>query len=195
MTTQSATTQSATTQSASTLAPDTRVEPLEDVSAGDLSDLYDATVAAIESGGGFGWLRPPDYETMKAYWKGVLLVPERSVLVARLDGVIAGSAQLQRAQRNNEAQAAVGTLTTFFVAPWARGHGLAPRLVRAVEDRARAEGLKVLTLDVRATQTRAIEIYERSGYIHWGTNPRYALIDGQWVAGYYYSKDLEAPED
>lgn len=178
----------------STIAPDTKVESLQTLSSGDLSDLYDAATAAIGDGGGFGWLTPPDYDAMKAYWKGVLLVPERELLVARLDGVIAGSAQLQRAPRNNEAQAVVGTLTTFFLAPWARGHGLAPHLVEAVESHARADGLKVLTLDVRATQTRAIEIYERAGYLHWGTNPRYALIDGQWVAGYYYSKDLEAPD-
>lgn len=173
-------------------APPTSVERVTELSNADLNDLYDAAAAAIADGGGFGWLAAPDRDDMIQFWKGVLLVPERDLLVARLDGVIAGSAQLQRAPRNNEAQASIGQLTTFFVAPWARGYGLAPKLVRGVEDLAAAYGLKVLTLDVRATQRRAIEIYERSGYVHWGTNPRYALVDGEWVTGYYYSKDLDA---
>jgi ribosomal protein S18 acetylase RimI-like enzyme len=174
--------------------PTTTVERVSELSLSDLHDLYDAAAAAIADGGGFGWLAPPDRDDMITYWKGVLLVPERDLLIARLDGVIAGSAQLQRSPRNNEAQALVCTLTTFFVAPWARGHGLAPQLVQGVEDLAKAYGLKVLTLDVRATQTRAIEIYERSGYVHWGTNPRYALVDGTWVTGYYYSKDLDTSD-
>jgi len=171
--------------------PLTAVEHVTELSNTDLNDLYDAAAAAIADGGGFGWLATPDPDDMAKFWKGVLLVPERDLLVARLDGVIAGSAQLQRAPRNNEAQADIGQLNTFFVAPWARGHGLAPKLVEGVEELAKAHGLKVLTLDVRATQVRAIEIYERSGYVHWGTNPRYALVDGQWVTGYYYSKDLD----
>ncbi len=175
-------------------APDTVVERVTALSNADLNDLYDAAAAAIDDGGGFGWLQPPDRDDMIQYWKGVLLIPERDLLVARLDGVIAGSAQLQRAPRNNEAQALVGQLTTFFVAPWARGYALAPRLVEGVEELATAYGLKVLTLDVRATQVRAIEIYERSGYVHWGTNPRYARVDGQWVTGYYYSKDLDGSQ-
>ena len=39
----------------------------------------------------------------------MLLVPERRLVVGRLDGIIAGSAQLSRAPRNNEAQAFAGT--------------------------------------------------------------------------------------
>lgn len=171
--------------------PSTLVERVTELNGSDLHDLCDAAEAAIEDGGGFGWLAVPERHVMETYWKGVLLVPERDLLVGRLDGVIAGSAQLQRAARNNEAQAYVGQLTTFFLAPWARGHGLASQLVQAVEAQARAYGLKVLTLDVRATQSRAIQIYERLGYRHWGTNPHYALVDGEWVTGYYYSKDLE----
>lgn len=174
--------------------PTTAVARVTELSGADLHDLYDAAAAAIADGGGFGWLETPERDDMITYWKGVLLVPERDLLVARLDDVIAGSAQLQRAPRNNEAQALVGQLSTFFVAPWARGYGLAPRLVDGVETLAKAYGLKVLTLDVRATQSRAIEIYERSGYVHWGTNPRYARVGGQWITGYYYSKDLDVSD-
>ena len=48
----------------------------------------------IIEGGGFGWLKPPPRQVLENYWKGVLLVPERRLVVGRLDGIIAGSAQL-----------------------------------------------------------------------------------------------------
>jgi ribosomal protein S18 acetylase RimI-like enzyme len=156
----------------------------------DLHDLCDAAEAAILHGGGFGWLTPPPRQTMEAYWQGVLLVPERELFVGRLDGTIAGSAQLVRPPRNNEAQSLTGQLTTFFVAPWARGHGLAPALVAGVEAAARANGLRVLNLDVRDTQARAIEVVEEAGFVRWGIHPHYAWADDTWVTGYFYYKDL-----
>ena len=156
----------------------------------DLHDLCDAAEAAIQHGGGFGWLTTPPRQTMEAYWRGVLLVPERELFVGRLDGTIAGSAQLVRPPRNNEAQILTAQLTTFFVAPWARGHGLAPALVAGVADAARANGLRVLNLDVRETQTRAIEVVEEAGFVRWGTHPHYAWADGRWVTGLFYYKDL-----
>lgn len=175
-------------------APATAVEALAHYAGPDLHDLCDAADAAIVDGGGFGWLAVPPRDVMVGYWKGVLLVPERELFVARLDGTICGSAQLVRPTRHNEAGAAVGTLTTFFIAPWARGHGLAPKLVQAVEARARALELRIMQLDVRETQKRAIEVYGQLGYRRWGTNPHYALVEGRWLAGHYYSKDLSDPD-
>src|SRR3546814_11915684 len=93
---------------------------------------------------------------MEAYWQGVLLVPERELFVGRLDGTIAGSAQLVRPPRNNEAQSLTAHLTTFFVAPLARGHGLAPALVARVEEAARMACLRVLSFALRETQTRPL---------------------------------------
>ena len=100
------------------------VDRLTKFSGTDLDDLCEATESAITEGGGFGWLKPPPRQVLENYWKGVLLVPERRLVVGRLDGIIAGSAQLSRAPRNNEAQAFAGTLTSAFVAPWARRRGI-----------------------------------------------------------------------
>lgn len=166
------------------------VERVDKLKTGDLHDLCDAADDAIRSGGGFGWLEPPAREVMERYWKGVLVVPERILFVGRLDGVICGSAQLVKPPRNNEAQAHAATLTTGFVAPWARGHGLARKLTLAVEAAAREEGFAVLNLDVRATQEAAITLYEHLGFRRWGTHPRYARVDGRTVAGHFYVKDL-----
>ena len=156
----------------------------------DLADLCDSTESAILDGGGFGWLAPPPRPALERYWKGVLLVPERDLFIGRLEGAVAGSAQLARPPRNNEAQAFAATITANFVAPWARGRGLARALTLAVEAAARDQGFGRLNLDVRATQTGAIQLYESLGFTRWGTNPDYAEVEGRMVAGHYYSKRL-----
>ncbi len=174
--------------------PTLSVERADAFRGAQLHELCEAAEEAIVDGGGFGWLSPPPRATMEAYWKGVLLVPERELFLGSLDGTVAGSAQLLHPSPNQEAQRHCGTLTTFFVAPWARGHGLALRLVQAVEAAARRAGLQVLNLDVRDTQARAIEIYDQLGFTCWGVHPRYVSVDGQWFTGRYYYKDLEPGE-
>jgi ribosomal protein S18 acetylase RimI-like enzyme len=171
-------------------APTTAVERLEAFVSTDLEDLCIAAEDAIKAGGGFGWLSAPPRHIMEAYWRGVLLVPERKLFVARLDGTICGSAQLARPPRNNEAQAFAAQLSSNFMAPWARWHGLARRLVLAVEEAGRAAGFAILNLDVRETQAAAIQLYESLGYVRWGTHPAYARVDDQVIAGHYYFKRL-----
>ncbi len=174
--------------------PTTAVEMLTELRGADLHDLCDATELAIGDGGGFGWLSPPPRDALERFWRGVLAVPGRTLFVGRLDGVIAGSAQLLRPPPNNEAQAFAATLTSYFVAPWARGHGLARRLIEAVEALAREDGFEVLGLDIRATQQAAIQLCLNLGFEHWGTNPFYAKVQGRIVAGYYFCKPLRELE-
>ncbi|HXV25193.1 MAG TPA: GNAT family N-acetyltransferase [Alphaproteobacteria bacterium] len=157
----------------------------------ELTELCEAADDAIRAGGGFGWLKPPPRSVMESYWRGVLLVPERLLFIGRLDGVAAGSAQLLRPARNNEAQAHAATLTINFVAPWARGHGLARLLTRTAEEAARDAGFKILNLDVRETQEAAIQLYESFGYERWGRHPLYAMVEGKPVAGLFYFKRLD----
>src|SRR5512142_3151517 len=158
------------TQPPPEIPPSIAVERLDRFKGADLHDLCDAAVAAINDGGGFGWLRPPPRETMERFWNGVLAVPGRTLFVGRLDGVIAGSVQLLRPPPNNEAQAFCATLTTAFVAPWARNHCLGRLLVQAIERQARDDGFAVLALDVRETRTAAIGLFRALGFVHWGTN-------------------------
>jgi len=171
--------------------PRISVEPVTRFSGNDLHELCEAAEDGINAGGGFGWLKPPRRHVMEAYWRGVLMVPERQLFLGRLDGVVAGSAQLLKATRNNEAQSHAATLTTNFVAPWARGHGLARLLTRTVEAAARDAGLKVLNLDVRETQEAAIALYESFGYERCGYHPYYAMVEGRLVAGIFYTKRLD----
>ncbi len=158
--------------------------------AGDLNDLCDATEAAIEAGGGFGWVHLPNRAVLEQFWRGVVAMPSRVLFVARLDGVICGTAQLLKPPQNNEAQAASVTLSGLFVTPWARGQGLSRRLLDLAEKTAQKEGFRIINLDVRETQQAAISLYESAGYALVGNHPCYAMIDGQFVGGRYYYKKL-----
>ena len=66
-----------------------------------------------------------------------------------------------------------------YIAPYARGHGLARMLTIGVEERARELGYHVLNLDVRETQEAAIRLYESLGFVRWGVHPDYALVRGR----------------
>ena len=158
----------------------------------DLEDLCEATNAAIIEGGGFGWIGSQDRAQLARHFRGVLMVPDRVLFLARLDGTVVGSAQLIRPPRNNEAQAFAAQVMHSFVAPYARGYGVARLLMQRVEEGARALGYHVLNLDVRATQSVAIALYESMGYIRWGEHPLYARVNGQTVPGYFYYKLLQA---
>lgn len=167
------------------------VDRVETLSDHDMAELCEATDAAIIEGGGFGWIEPQGRTALERHFRGVLLVPERELFVARLDGMVVGSAQLVRPPRNNEAQAFGATLTHAYIAPYARGHGLARMMVRRAEERASALGHRVMNLDVRETQETAIRLFESLGYIRWGTHPAYARVRGRTVAGHYFYKLLE----
>ncbi len=165
-----------------------RIERFEDEA--DVHAIAEAAIAAILDGGGFGWVKPPKAAVLEQYFRGVLLVPERELIIGRMDGVIYGAAQLLKPSRNNEAQAFAASIMHNFVAPYGRGHGLASLIVQKTEERARALGFHVLNLDVRETQTAAIALYESAGFTRWGTHPAYARVKGNLIKGHFYTKRL-----
>lgn len=171
--------------------PRLAVERVTELADEDIHALCEATNAAILDGGGFGWVNPPGQQALERYFRGVLLVPERELFIGRADGLVTASAQLVRPPRNNEAQSHAAQFMHAFVAPYARGHGLARLMMLKVEERARAQGYRVLNLDVRETQSAAIALYESLGYQKWGEHPAYARVRGRTVKGLYYCKVLK----
>ena len=92
-----------------------KIESIQKLKYGDLDDLCDATESAITEGGGFGWIKVPSRKVLENYWRGVLTIPERELIIGRLDNVVAGSCQLIKPSKNNEAQKNSCSLTTFFL--------------------------------------------------------------------------------
>ena len=111
--------------------PDLSVEHVEKFGPGVLVELCSITVDAIVNGIGFGWVRPPSRQHLESYWKGVVLVPERELYIGLVDGSVAGSVQLVKPASHFEAVHFTTHIDTHFVAPWARGHGLARLLLEA----------------------------------------------------------------
>jgi ribosomal protein S18 acetylase RimI-like enzyme len=169
----------------------TRVEKLTEFRHADLEELCTATEDAIRDGIGFNWVIPPGSDILEAYWKGVLIVPDRVLFVARLDGVLAGSVQLIKPGLSKETSSFCASMEAHFVAPWARGHGLAKMLLEAAEREARAQGFSVVKLSVRETQERAIKLYDEHGYTQWGRLPYYEFVNAQMIAGRFYYKNVD----
>ena len=158
------------------------------LSTNDLNDLCDATDAAIDAGGGFGWVNMPERDALENYWSGVITAPTRELFIARLDQTICGTTQLVLPPKNNEAQGHMVTLTTNFVAPWARGHGLAKMLLQEVERKCVKDGYAVINLDVRTTMADAIKLYENLGYTKFGQHPYAVRAHGETMESIFYYK-------
>jgi ribosomal protein S18 acetylase RimI-like enzyme len=169
----------------------TKVEKLSEFHHADLTELVQATEDAINEGIGFNWVLPPGRDVLETYWKGVLVVPERVLFAGRLDGTLAGSVQLLKPGPSKETSSFAASIEAHFVAPWARGHGLAKSLLEAVEREARAQGFSVLKLSVRETQDAAIKLYEENNYKCWGILPYYEFESAKMIAGRFYYKNLE----
>ncbi len=158
----------------------------------DLHALCEATDAAIIEGGGFGWVNPPGRQALERYFRGVLLVPERELFVAPATRAASSARRSWCARRaTTRRRPSRRTLMHAFIAPYARGHGLARMLTMRVEEGARALGYHVLNLDVRETQDAAIRLYESLGYVRWGVHPFYARVGGKTVRGFFYYKLLK----
>jgi ribosomal protein S18 acetylase RimI-like enzyme len=167
------------------------VEKKSALSTTELEELCVATEDAIRDGIGFHWIAPPMRETLESYWNGVLMVPSRTMLIGKLDGVVAGSIQLVRPSKTKETSAFAASIEAHFVAPWARGHGLAKMLLAEAEREAAKDGFSVINISVRETQERALQIYREHGYTEWGTMPYYEYVNASMVSGHFFYKKLE----
>ena len=171
--------------------PTIQIDIPKSINDTDLADLCNITEQAINAGGGFGWLRVPPRNILIKYWKGILLVPHRKLIVGRLNKVIAGTLQLIFQPPNDEVQQNIANIKSHFVVPWARGFGLAKAMIDVAETKALELSLNFIQLDVRETQEAAIRLFEAKGYKKWGTNPYYAFINGKNLKGHYFFKKLK----
>jgi ribosomal protein S18 acetylase RimI-like enzyme len=96
------------------------------------------------------------------------------LLIAYREGVATGCVGLRP----------LGEITKLYVAPPARRLGLARRLLTAVEDAARARGLRTLRLDTRKDLVEARALYAACGYAE--IPPPYE----RQYADHWFAKDL-----
>ena len=98
--------------------------------------------------------------------------------------------QLIFQQPHNEAQRNISNILSHFVAPWARGYGLAKNMIDYAENIAKEQNASCVQLDIRETQEAAIQLFKSKGYKQWGKNPNYALVEGKTIKGLYFFKNI-----
>ena len=84
--------------------------------------------------------------------------PSGLFVIARLDGDAVGCGGFKRVDK------ATGEIKRVWTAPFARGLGVARRMLRALEAAAREAGVKTLRLDTNRALTEAHALYRSEGY-------------------------------
>jgi GNAT superfamily N-acetyltransferase len=142
----------------------------------DLDMLADVLHATVHGGGSVSFVLPFSLDAARDFWRDRVLpgvrAGTRRVLVARIDGHIVGTVQIDLATPPNQPHRA--DVLKMLVHPDARRQGIARALMIAVEDAARVAGRTLLTLDT-VTGGPAESLYRSLGYVTVGVIPGYAL--------------------
>jgi len=138
--------------------------------------LAEVLHATVHGGGSVSFILPFPIDEARSFWRdrvlpGVL-AGTRRVLVARADGRIVGTVQIDLATPPNQPHRA--DVLKMLVHPDARRQGIARALMSAVEDVARDAGRSLLTLDT-VSGGAAEGLYRSLGYVTVGVIPGYAL--------------------
>ena len=145
----------------------------------------------VQGGASVSFLAPLPLETALGYWRSVTRAVgpgETRLLVAWLDGVLAGTVQLGLDMPQNQTHR--GDIRKLLVAPAARRRGVARALMQAAERAATEAGRRLLVLDTLAGRA-AEALYRNTGWHEAGTIPGYALDEhGQAHATRYFFKAL-----
>lgn len=141
----------------------------------DLEALAEVLHEVVNDGAGVSFVVPFSLREAKAFWAERVLPGvldgSRRVLVARVDGRIRGTVQLDLGTPPNQPHRA--EVAKLLVHPLARRMGIARHLMLELEAVARAENRTLLTLDTW-TGGHAERLYTSLGYVTVGVIPRFA---------------------
>jgi GNAT superfamily N-acetyltransferase len=161
----------------------------------DVRGLAHLLVDAVESGAAVSFLAPLSLERAEEWWRKTLSAahPRAIFLVARDHDGIVGTVQVQPAWAPNQPHR--GEIVKLLVHRRSRRGGLGRKLMGRIEDEARRDGFKLLTLDARSGGA-AEQLYRSIGWTQLGTIPRYALDpDGRTPhAAVFFYKELNGVE-
>jgi GNAT superfamily N-acetyltransferase len=145
--------------------------------------LADVLLDAVAGGASVSFMADLTRADAEAFWDGVARSAdrgERRVLVATLDGEVAGTAQLVLDTPPNQPHRA--DVAKVLVHRRARRRGVARALMSAIETEAIAQRRTLLVLDT-ITGGAAESLYATSGWTKVGIIPDYALMpDGALAA-------------
>lgn len=128
----------------------------------------------------------------EAYWTGLFSdSANRAFFGADFGGRLLGAANFMRA--GGTKQAHKSWLFGMFVDPEARGTGCAAGLVDAIVGHARqTDGVVQIHLGVAAENSRARRLYEKAGFMPYGTEPRGLKFGDRFIDEVFMVKFLDA---
>ena len=148
--------------------------------------------ACVHEGASVGFVLPFDIDDARAFWSEKVAAAhaagKRLVLVAKRNGSIAGTAQLDLDTMPNQRHR--GEVSKVLVDPNFRRAGLARALMAEIERRAHEDGRWLLTLDTAGDAAEAL--YRSLGYALAGLIPLYArdALEQRYDATRLMYKDL-----
>ncbi|MGF7087721.1 RimJ/RimL family protein N-acetyltransferase [Kroppenstedtia sanguinis] len=107
--------------------------------------------------------------------------------VVKVDGIIAGTAQLRKGSRGVSDHTA--TFRTWLI-PGYRGMGLGKKLMEYTIDWAQDNNLEKINLDVWSNNERAIRLYRKYGFRLEGNRRRQGILNGEYVDEIFMSRFL-----
>lgn len=141
--------------------------------AGKLAEIMAQTVG---DGAAIGYMQPFSRADGLAFFTEQVFAEVRAgrrrLLLAKLDGETVGTVQLITALPPNQPHRC--EVAKMMVAPKARRKGVGRALMAAVDEAARADGKRLITLDTR-TGDVSEPLYRAAGFVEAGVIPGYAL--------------------
>ncbi len=123
-----------------------------------LEDLERVTVLSAQLG------YPYSYEVIRKRFAEVSESSLHKLLVARVDGAVCGWVQVCK-ERETLLSDPRAEITALVVDETVRGKGVGRKLVRAAEEWALGQGLRLMRLRSNVIRTEAHEFYRRVGYV------------------------------
>lgn len=172
------------------------------LTAAQLSDAATLLADLVAAGAALGWVDPPTPAEVATLLREVWTAPpgEAALAVATSAGLtgdpitadkagrVLGLAYWRRYDRPTHRPHA--DVEKVAVSPGAQGRGLGRRLMTVLIGAARDAGVEVLTLDLRADNTRAAALYESLGFQRYGLLPRFVAVGEHRYDKLFYALDL-----
>jgi len=160
--------------------------------AARVGELAEVLRDCVEGGASVGFMLPLAEGRPEAFWRRVaagVAAGERHLFVAEDEaGRICGTVSLVTDMPDNQPHRA--DVSKMLVHRRARRQGVAERLLRALEVKARELGRTTLVLDT-VTGSDASRLYERLGWQRAGDIPNYALMpEGPFCSTTYYFRPI-----
>lgn len=148
----------------------------------------------VATGSAIGWVDPPPVLEVEDLLNDIAQCASRgnaSLVIARQSGQLAGLGYWRRYGRPTHRLHA--DIEKVAVTPAWQGDGIGRALMRELVLSATQSGVEILTLDLRADNTRAAALYESLGFRRYGCLERFVAVGAARYDTLFYALDLHQP--